>query len=351
MTRWCRTNMRAVCRAPCDFLRALWGGQGWVRETCRRASAWRWRWGRWGPRRSSSGSSWRRGPTSWVRRSRAGWRRCRTGCRLFPDAEARRIVESELARPLDQVFSAFGPPVAAASIAQVHEAETTDDPPRHVAVKILRPGIEAEFARDFEAFRLAADVAERFSAEARRLRLRTLVETLAASVALELDLRMEAAAASELAQNTRDDEDFRVPALDWSRTSARVFVSEWVDGVVLRDPETLQAAGHDPKRIAVAVLRVFPDAGAARRILPRRHASGKSVRRQRGAHLRRRFRHHGTARTGDAPLHGRNAGGLSRARLHARGPGAFRLRLRAEDPQCRNLRAGACARSANRSSG
>jgi ubiquinone biosynthesis protein len=175
----------------------------------------------------------------------------------FPDSEARAIVESELARPLEQIFSVFGPPVAAASIAQVHEAQTTDDPPRRVAVKILRPGIEEEFARDFDAFRLAADVAERFLAEARRLRLRTLVETLAASVALELDLRMEAAAASELAQNTANDEEFRVPQLDWSRTSARVFTSEWVEGVVLRDPQALEAAGHDPKRVAVAVIRSF----------------------------------------------------------------------------------------------
>src|SRR5258706_5881947 len=175
----------------------------------------------------------------------------------FPEAEARRIVESELSRPLDKIFASFGPPVAAASIAQGHEAETTDDPPRHVAVKILRPGIEAEFVRDFEAFRLAADMAERFSAEARRLRLRTLVETLAASVALELDLRMEAAAASELAQNTKADQAFHVPAVDWSRTASRVCTSEWVDGSVLRDAQTLAAAGHDPKRIAVSVLRIF----------------------------------------------------------------------------------------------
>ncbi len=155
------------------------------------------------------------------------------------------------------MFLKFGPPVAAASIAQVHLAETNDDPSRRVAVKILRPGIEAEFARDFEAFRFAARTAERFSAEARRLRLRGLVEMLAQSVALELDLRMEAAAASELAQNTREDEDFRVPALDWSRTSARVFTSEWVDGVALRDTAALETAGDDPKRIAVKLLRAF----------------------------------------------------------------------------------------------
>jgi len=84
-----------------------------------------------------------------------------------------------------------------------------------------------------------------------------VVETLASSVALELDLRMEAAAASELAQNTRNDDDFRVPAPDWSRTSARVFTHEWIDGVVLRDPQALSTVGRDPARIAVIVVRSF----------------------------------------------------------------------------------------------
>jgi len=175
----------------------------------------------------------------------------------FPESEARRIVEPELGRPLEPSFAVFGPPVAAASIAQVHEAETTDTPPRHVAVKVLRPGIETQFARDFEAFAFAAATAERFSSEARRLRLVALVDTLARSVALELDLRMEGAACAELAENMRSDSDFRVPALDWSRTSARVLTSEWIDGIQLRDPKTLSDAGQDPKRIAVAVIRTF----------------------------------------------------------------------------------------------
>ena len=175
----------------------------------------------------------------------------------FAEAEARRIVEAELGRPLDKSFSAFGPPVAAASIAQVHQAETADDPPRRVAVKILRPGVEARFAQDFRAFALAAVVAERVSSEARRLRLIDLVDTLARSVALELDLRMEGAAAAELAENMRDNPQFRVPALDWPRTAARVLTSEWVDGTPLRDPEELTKAGHDPKVIAVSLLRAF----------------------------------------------------------------------------------------------
>jgi ubiquinone biosynthesis protein len=175
----------------------------------------------------------------------------------FPDTAAKKIVENSLGRPLETLFGDFGGPVAAASIAQVHKALTSDDPPRQVAVKVLRPGIEAEFQRDFAAFRFAAEWAEWLSAEARRLRLVAVVDTLAASVALELDLRMEAAAASELAHNTRDDEDFRIPVLDWTRTGARVFTSEWIDGVVVRDAETVLAAGHDPERIAMVVVRSF----------------------------------------------------------------------------------------------
>lgn len=175
----------------------------------------------------------------------------------FPSAEARLVIEKEFARPLDQLFIRFGEPVAAASVSQVHEAETHQDPPRRVAVKVLRPGIEAEFARDLSTLGFAARLAEWFFAEARRLRLSALIKTLAESTALELDLRMEAAAASELAERMAEDKDFRVPAVDWTRSSARVLTTEWVDGTPIRDVEALQAAGHDPKRIALIVMRSF----------------------------------------------------------------------------------------------
>lgn len=175
----------------------------------------------------------------------------------FPEAQAWSIVESELGRPLEHIFGEFEAPIAAASIAQVHVAETADEPPRRVAVKILRPDVEARFARDFSAFRLAAFLAERVSAEARRLRLRDLVETLATSVAIELDLRMEGAAAAELKLNTRDDPAFRVPSVDWTRTSARVLTTEWIDGVPLREPSQLAEAGHDVKRLAASLIESF----------------------------------------------------------------------------------------------
>ena len=100
-------------------------------------------------------------------------------------------------------------------------------------------------------------MAERCFSEARRLRFVALVETLAQTVALELDLRMEGAAAAELALNTRDDAEFRVPTIDWSRTGARVLTTEWIDGVQLRDPADVAAVGQDPKRLAASLIRCF----------------------------------------------------------------------------------------------
>jgi ubiquinone biosynthesis protein len=175
----------------------------------------------------------------------------------FPTSAAKKVVARALQKPVDALFISFSDAVAAASIAQVHEAETNDVPPRRVAVKVLRPGVEQEFARDVSAFALAARVAERVSVEARRLRPIAVVQTLAVSVALELDLRMEAAAASELAERTKNDTNFRVPAVDWPRTAERVLTTEWIDGIPIRETARLQEAGHDTKKLALLVIRSF----------------------------------------------------------------------------------------------
>jgi ubiquinone biosynthesis protein len=129
-------------------------------------------------------------------------------------------------KPVEALFSSFGAALAAASIAQVHRAQTSETPPVRVAVKILRPGVREAFARDLRAFAFFARLAEACSIEARRLRFVALVDTLAQSVALELDLRMEAAAASELYERTRGEAEFRVPHIDWARTSSSVLTSE-----------------------------------------------------------------------------------------------------------------------------
>jgi ubiquinone biosynthesis protein len=176
----------------------------------------------------------------------------------FPQAEAEAAVAASLERPLHSVFLSFGPAVAAASIAQVHRAEVaTADGPRAVAVKVLRPNVEQRFHDDLTAFTFAAQHAESSSADARRLRLIEVVETLRRSVALEMDFRLEAAALSEMAENTRNDPDFRVPTVDWDRTSKEVLTLEWIDGTPLSDRARLAAKGFDLPKLGRTVIQSF----------------------------------------------------------------------------------------------
>jgi ubiquinone biosynthesis protein len=189
----------------------------------------------------------------------------------FPQAEAERMIATAFERPLSETFALFGPTVAAASIAQVHRAEIATPPPfppahagedrrgarQAVAVKVLRPGIEHRCKVDLEAFAFVARHAENLSAEARRLRLIEVVETLRRSVTIEMDLRLEAAALSEMAENTKADPDFRVPTVDWNRTARDVLTLEWIDATPLSDRARLEAKGFDLKALGRAVIQTF----------------------------------------------------------------------------------------------
>jgi ubiquinone biosynthesis protein len=176
----------------------------------------------------------------------------------FSQAEAETAVAASFGKPVDMVFASFGPPVAAASIAQVHKAEVaTAHGPRPVAVKVLRPGIERRFHADLRAFTYVARHAEDLSPEARRLRLIEVVETLRRSVTVEMDFRLEAAALSEMAENTKDDPDFRVPAVDWDRTTKDVLTLEWIDATPLSDRAGLLAKGFDLRELARALIQTF----------------------------------------------------------------------------------------------
>jgi ubiquinone biosynthesis protein len=177
----------------------------------------------------------------------------------FPMADARRAVEDALGGKLEDHFVEFGPPVAAASIAQVHKAVTLDKDGqrREVAVKILRPGVERRFKRDLDSYFFAARLVERVHAPSRRLKPVAVVENLARTTELEMDLRLEGAAISEMAENIAPDERFRVPSVDWTRTAKRVLTTDWIDGIPISDHARLKADGHDLKALGLVVLRSF----------------------------------------------------------------------------------------------
>ncbi|NLR69281.1 2-polyprenylphenol 6-hydroxylase [Novosphingobium sp. ERN07] len=168
----------------------------------------------------------------------------------------RREIESTFGKPLEGLYSSFDPePVGAASVAQVHRAVTTDG--RKVAVKVLRPGVREKFARDIETYEWAAAHLEAFGAEAARLRPRMVIANFKRWTVRELDLRREAASASELAETMRAHAGYRVPAIDWDRTNGRVMTLDWIDGVKISDVAALEAAGHDRKELAQRLVLAF----------------------------------------------------------------------------------------------
>ncbi|MFD2258470.1 2-polyprenylphenol 6-hydroxylase [Chelativorans composti] len=176
----------------------------------------------------------------------------------FPTGQSRALIEGSLGQPLDALYTEFGEPIGAASIAQVHPAKILRDGEEvKVAVKVIRPGVRRRFNNDLESFYLAARLQERFVPSTRRLRPVEVAQTLAQTTRIEMDLRLEAAAISEIHENTKNDPGFRVPWVDWSRTGRDVLTIEWIDGIKMSDIEALRAAGHNLEQLAVNLIQSF----------------------------------------------------------------------------------------------
>jgi len=173
-----------------------------------------------------------------------------------PFAEIVASIEASFGQPLSELFSEIEPePVGAASIAQVHRGVTTEG--RQVAIKVLRPGIRERFARDIQTYEWAAAHVEAMGGEAARLRPRLVIANFKRWTNRELDLRREAASASELAEAMKGIEGYRIPAIDWDRTNGRVMTVEWVDGVKISKVDELKARGHDLPEIASRLVTAF----------------------------------------------------------------------------------------------
>ena len=174
----------------------------------------------------------------------------------FSDAEARAAIEQQLRQPVESLFAEFGPPVAAASIAQVHPAVDRETGER-VAVKILRPRIEETFDRDTAAFLLVARILSLLRPGFRRLRAEAVVRNFRRSVTNEMNLLNEAALAVEFGDNIRGDPGFRGARPIWRLSARRVLTSGWEEGTPIDDLAGLRAAGRSPDSVAADLLQLF----------------------------------------------------------------------------------------------
>jgi ubiquinone biosynthesis protein len=172
----------------------------------------------------------------------------------FSRTEALDTINAELGGT-EGLFAGISEAMAAASIAQVHQAIV----PRHgvVAIKVLRPRIEKKLAKEMAALRFLAWWIERLSPRSRRLEPVQFIDTVTSAMARELDLRLEAGAAAEFREVAEKDGYLTVPNIDWTRSAKRVMTLDWIDGVPLTDAKGLDKAGADRSELAIAITRGF----------------------------------------------------------------------------------------------
>ena len=157
-----------------------------------------------------------------------------------------------------KIFTEINEPVAAASIAQVHKAQINiEGKKKYVALKILRPNILNRIKKDLEDFYFAANFLEKISSEARRLRAVEIVKTLEESLFMEVDLRLEGAAQSEIIENTENDDFIEVPKIYWELTTKNILTTEWVDAYSSKDIQKLKKTKINFEDIAENIMKTF----------------------------------------------------------------------------------------------
>ena len=176
----------------------------------------------------------------------------------FSLSEAREMIKKDLGNEMFNSIINLSEPIAAASIAQVHKAQINESGViKDVAIKILRPKIKKIFNEEIDALILLAFLIESFIKKTKRLKLVEVFYLLKEITNLEMDLRFEAAAANEYAENTKNDSGFSVPKIYWNFTSENVMTLDWIDGISIRENEKLISKNIDTKKIASDLIQHF----------------------------------------------------------------------------------------------
>ena len=176
----------------------------------------------------------------------------------FSLSEAREMIKKDLGNEMFDSIINLSEPIAAASIAQVHRAQINESGViKDVAIKILRPNIKKIFNEEIDALILLAFLIESFIKKTKRLKLVEVFYLLKEITNLEMDLRFEAAAANEYAENTKNDSGFSVPKIYWNFTSENVMTLDWIDGISIRENEKLISKNIDTKKIASDLIQHF----------------------------------------------------------------------------------------------
>ncbi len=176
----------------------------------------------------------------------------------FSTFEAKEMIKKELGKEIYKSIINFSEPIAAASVAQVHKAQINDDQIiKDVAIKILRPNIKKTFNDEIDALMLLAYFVENIAKKTKRLKLVEVVFLLKEITNHEMDLRLEAAAANEFSENTKNDLGFHVPKIYWNYTSKSVLTLDWVEGISIREKDNLKKNNINTEKLATDIIQHF----------------------------------------------------------------------------------------------
>jgi ubiquinone biosynthesis protein len=174
----------------------------------------------------------------------------------FPGVDARAIVERELEKSIEEVFSTFDSiPIAAGSIGQVHKATLLDG--SDVVVKVKRPGIDELIRTDLDLLAVIAVPLLEMIDELRPLQPRVAIEEFRRGILRELDFVTEASSTEKVGKDMAECDDLIIPKVYWEYTTTSVLTLERLSGTSLSDPEALDALSLNRRDLAHTLVRVF----------------------------------------------------------------------------------------------
>ncbi len=176
----------------------------------------------------------------------------------FDTRYAKEIIKNEIGERSSRDIISIDEPVAAASIAQVHFAKVKiKNNEKELAIKILRPNIHKIVNEELDALMFLAYLIENLFKKTKRLKLVEVIFLLKEITNVEMDLRFEAAAASELYENTKKDNFIKVPKIYWNLTSKQTLALDKVDSISIRDLDSLKKANIDLKKLSRNLIQLF----------------------------------------------------------------------------------------------
>ena len=174
----------------------------------------------------------------------------------FSSKEAMEIIEKDLGRPINELFADFNSlPLAAASIAQVHEATLKSG--EEVVVKVVRPNLEKKIKDDISILKMLGKVANTFDADARRLQLLEMIREYEYVIKSEVDLKKEAGNTIQTAKFFEDSNLLYIPKVYLEYSASKTLTLEKIKGIPVTDIKTLEEKEVDLKKLSERGVSIF----------------------------------------------------------------------------------------------